>query len=127
VLAGLVAVIALSTATDALLHGTGVFPPERTPMSAALWLLATAYRTAYGVAGGWVAARLAPDRPIAHAVVLGLIGVALSTAGTVATWSEGPEFGPKWYPIALIVLALPSSWLGGRLVQRRALTGDRAT
>lgn len=126
-LAGLVAVIALSTATDALLHGTGVFPPERTPMSAALWLLATAYRTAYGVAGGWVAARLAPDRPIAHAVVLGLIGVALSTAGTVATWSEGPEFGPKWYPIALIVLALPSSWLGGRLVQRRALTGDRAT
>jgi hypothetical protein len=127
VLAGLVAVIALSTATDALLHGTGVFPPERTPMSAVLWLLATAYRTAYGVTGGWVAARLAPNRPIAHAVALGLIGVALSTAGTVATWSEGPEFGPKWYPIALIVLALPSSWLGGRLVQRRALTGDRGT
>jgi hypothetical protein len=28
--------------------------------------------------------------------------------------------GPRWYPIALVVLALPQSWAGGRLFERRA-------
>ena len=39
-------------------------------------------------------------------------------AGTVATWDKGPEFGPKWYPLALVVLAIPGVWLGGKLAQR---------
>jgi len=25
------------------------------------------------------------------------------------------EFGPRWYPVALVVLAMPQSWLGGQL------------
>ncbi len=44
VLAGLLAVVILSTATDALMHATGVFPPLGQPMSDGLFLLATAYR-----------------------------------------------------------------------------------
>jgi hypothetical protein len=116
VFAGLVVVVVLSTATDMVLHGTGVFPGGSEPMAGALFLLATAYRTAYGVAGGYVAARLAPDRPLAHAVVLGTIGLAVSIVGTVATWDK-PEFGPHWYPLALAVLALPSSWAGGKLTR----------
>ena len=115
VLAGLLAVFVLSTATDAMLHATGVFPPIGEPMSDALFLLATIYRTIYGIAGGYIAARLAPDRPMAHALALGIIGVVISLAGAVATWNAGAAFGPKWYPLALLVLALPSSWLGGRL------------
>ncbi|MGH7741105.1 MAG: hypothetical protein ACRENS_03695 [Candidatus Eiseniibacteriota bacterium] len=107
--------MALSTATDALLHGSGVFPPPGAPMSTALWVLALAYRTAFGVLGGFLAARLAPERPMAHAVVLGAIGVALSLAGTIATWHEGSGFGPKWYPISLVAIALPASWAGGKL------------
>jgi hypothetical protein len=35
----------------------------------------------------------------------------------VGTWNSGPEFGPKWYPLALVVVALPCAWLGGRLRQ----------
>jgi hypothetical protein len=38
---------------------------------------------------------------------------------TVATWDKGPEFGPKWYPLLLIALALPQSWLGARLRERQ--------
>jgi prolipoprotein diacylglyceryltransferase len=34
------------------------------------------------------------------------------------TWSAGPEFGPKWYPLALVALALPSVWAGGKLARR---------
>jgi len=39
----------------------------------------------------------------------------VSIAGTVATWNKGPAFGPHWYPVALIVLAMPTAWLGGKL------------
>lgn len=73
------------------------------------------YRIVYGIAGGYIAALLAPNRPIGHALVLGVIGVGLSTLGAVGTWNEGPEFGPKWYPLALVAISLPCSWVGGRL------------
>lgn len=116
VLAGLLAVVLLSTATDALLHATGVFPPLGQPMSDGLYLLALAYRIVYGVVGGYVAARLAPDRPMGHALALGVVGIVLSFAGTVTMWNRGPAFGPRWYPLTLIVIALPSAWLGGRLL-----------
>jgi hypothetical protein len=118
VLAGLVFVIVITTTTDALMHATGIFPPEGQVMAGSLFLLALAYRTIYGLAGGYVAARFAPQSPIRHAVVLGCIGLLLGTAGTLATWNRGPEFGPKWYAIAVIVSAIPSAWIGGKLVRR---------
>ena len=118
VVAGLLVVIIITTATDALLHATGIFPPWGQPMSDSLFLLAFAYRIVYGIVGGYITARLAPDKPVKHAVVLGAIGFVLSLAGAAATWNRGPEFGPKWYPIALIVIAIPTAWLGGKLVSR---------
>src|SRR5919199_3563685 len=95
VLAGLIAVVVLSVGPDAFLRATGVFPPLGRPMTGALFLLATAYRTVYGIAGGYVTARLAPDRPVQHALALGVVGLVLSIAGALATWNRGPEFGPK--------------------------------
>ena len=115
VLAGLAAVVILSTATDAVLHSTGVFPPSGTMMSTGQFLVALAYRIAYGAAGGYIAARLAPSRPIGHALVLGGIGFILSIAGAAATWNRESEFGPRWYPLALVAIAVPSSWAGGKL------------
>jgi hypothetical protein len=55
-------------------------------------------------------------------MVLGAIGVAISTIGVVATWNRGPEFGPKWYPLGLIVLAMPLSWPGGILREMQLRT-----
>jgi hypothetical protein len=114
-LVGFVAVVILSIGTDVALHATGVFPALGQPMSDALFLLATVYRTIYGVVGSYITARLAPDRPMQHALVGGLVGLALSTVGAAATWNRGPAFGPHWYPLALIVLAMPTAWAGGRL------------
>ncbi len=98
-------------------------------MSNALWGLATAYRIVFGVLGGYVAARLAPDRPVRHAVILGFVGVVLSLAGAAATWNQGPGFGPKWYPLSLVAIALPSTWAGGLLYDRssrdRSASGTR--
>jgi len=115
VLAGFFATFILSVATDLVLHATDVFPPWGQPMSNALFVLATVYRTIYTVAGGYITARLAPDRPMGHALTLGVVGLFAAIAGTIVTWDKGPEFGPKWYPLALVVTAIPCTWLGGKL------------
>ena len=117
VAAGLVAIFAVTTAIDGVLHASGVFPPlGAPPMSSALFLLAFAYRLVIDVGGCWLAARLAPDRPLRHAMVLGAIGLGLSVAGSAAMWNAGPH----WYPLALAASALPCAWLGGSLRVRYA-------
>lgn len=115
VLAGILVNVVLSLGTDVVMHKTGVFPGWGQAMAASLFALALAYRLVYTVIGGYVTAALAPKDPMKHAVILGVIGIVLATAGAVATWNKGPEFGPKWYPLALIVTALPVTWLGARL------------
>ena len=111
VLAGLLAIFAITIATDVAMHATGIFPPWGQPMSSALFLVALAYRIVYGVLGCYIAARLAPDRPMQHAVALGAVGVVLSSAGAVAMW----EAGPAWYSLAVIAISLPCAWVGGKL------------
>ena len=113
--AGMLAGVILSIGTDMALRAAGILPPLGQPMSDALFLLATVYRTVYGVSGSYLTARLAPYRPMAHAIVLGAVGMAVCILGAVMTWNKGPEFGPHWYPLALVVLALPQSWAGGKL------------
>jgi hypothetical protein len=117
VLAGIVVGVVLSLGTDIVLHVIGVFPPWGASMvgfDGAL-LLATAYRTVYGVAASYIIARLAPDRPMLHALVGGFVGLAVSIFGAAVTWNKGPAFGPHWYPLVLIVLAMPQAWAGGKL------------
>lgn len=116
VLAGVLSVVVLSISTDMTMHASGVFPPWGEPMSDALFVFATIYRSFYAFVGGYLAARLAPDRPVLHALALGAVGLALGTVGALATWNAGPEFGPKWYPIAIVVTAIPCAWVGGKLV-----------
>ena len=113
VFAGLLVVVVLSMGTDAVMHATGVFPPFGEPMSDGRFLLATVYRIVYAILGCYLTARLAPQRPMKHALVGGLIGLVLASVGAAATWNKGPEFGPHWYPLALVVTALPCAWLGG--------------
>lgn len=123
ILAGFVAVVIAHLGTDTVMHATGIFPPWGQPMSDGLFALATAYRTAWSVAGSYLTARLAPAHPLKHALTGGVIGLVLSIAGAAATWNRGPEFGPHWYPTALIVLALPGAWLGGWL-RKKQLNGN---
>ncbi len=119
VVAGLIVIFVLSTAVDLVLHATRVFPPWGKPMSDPLFALATAYRIVISIGVCYVTARLAPDRPMKHALALGMVGVVVSIAATIATWNRGPEFGPKWYPIALVVIAMPCAWIGGKLAERK--------
>jgi hypothetical protein len=117
VLAGIAAGVVLSLGTDSALRAAGIFPPlgQQPPMSDSLFLLATAYRVVYGVAGSYIIARLAPNRPMRHALIGGALGLIVSTVGAVATWNHEPPLGPHWYSLALAVTALPCAWLGGKL------------
>jgi len=111
---GFVAVVILSTVTDKILESTGIFPPLSEPLAYTPSMLAVAlvYRCIFTVVGGYVTARLAPDRPMRHAIILGSVGIAAGTIGVVFAWNFSPE---HWYPIALVITALPCTWLGGKL------------
>ena len=112
---GTVVGILLTLGTDAAFYGLGVLPKAGVPPTTNALILATIYRCVYAVVGSYVIALMAPNRPMMHALVGGFLGVLASMVGAVATWNKGPEFGAHWYPIALIVTALPCAWLGGKL------------
>lgn len=118
VLGGFFATAVLSVGTDAVLHATGVFPPVGERMSDALFGLAALYRAAYTVAGGALTAKLAPDRPMGHAVVLMVLGLLGGAAGAVVSWQH-PELGPRWYALSIPISAVPCIWAGARLGMRR--------
>jgi hypothetical protein len=113
VVVGIVVGAALSLGVDEVLHVTGVYPPWGKTMSDGLFALATAYRLVFSVLGCYVIARLAPDRPMQHALVGGLIGLVLCVVGAVSTWNM--DIGPHWYSVLLAVTALPCAWIGGKL------------
>lgn len=112
--AGFATVAILSMATDAVLHATGIFPTDGSVGTDANLALALAYRTAFTVLGGYIAARLAPANGLRLAIILGIVGTIAAAAGAIAMW----DVGHNWYAVALAALALPSTALGGWLFTR---------
>ena len=119
--AGLVVIIVLSYGTDAVLESAGLLPRGPLPMYGSELLIAAIlfYRLVYSVIGCYVAARLAPNHPMGHAMALGIFGFIGSFAGAIA----GRDLGPAWYLWGLVVFALPCAWLGGRLFEMQ--NGER--
>lgn len=114
VLAGFVFIFATHLGTDEVMHRLGVYPPWGEPMNdPGQNFLALAYRCVFSILGCYLTARLAPRAPMMHALILGLIGTGLSTLAVFAT--ADMNLGPRWYPIALAVSALPCAYLGGLL------------
>ena len=115
IIAGLLIVAVLSVLTDAVMEKLGVFPGQAHPEAYTqwMWALALGYRVIYTILGGYVTAKLAPTRPMAYAITLGIIGIVLASLGAVANWSKSSN--GEWYPIMLIITSLPSTWLGGKL------------
>jgi hypothetical protein len=112
VLAGIIVGAALSIGTDFTLAALHVFPPiASTSFLPWMLVLALFYRSLYTVASGYITAMLAPLRPMRHVAILGIIGIILSAVGAVVGW----HLSQHWYPLALIVIALPCAWLGGKL------------
>ena len=115
ILAGVVSTVILSIGTDLAMSAAGVYPPLNEPerFTTTLLLLATLYRSVYGIAGAYLTAILAADRPMEHALALGILGFIVSIAGAIAMWDAGHH----WYPLALVALAIPCAWAGGKIHQ----------
>jgi hypothetical protein len=116
VIAGLASSAIFSIVTDALLEQTGFMKKERFDDNAS-WIIVAVilYRTVYNIAGCYLTSRLAPNRPMLHAMIIGVIGFVLTIAGTVAMWDKPPH----WYPLTLIILTLPAAWLAGWLAEQK--------
>jgi hypothetical protein len=116
VIAGFAVTAIASTLADAVMHAAGIFPGTPKLMTDELFALAAGYRTLFTVAGGYVTARLAPNRPMRHAWILAGMGFVAGLAGVVAYYAIGNgELGLAWYAIAIPLEAIPFVWLGGRL------------
>src|SRR5258707_5802263 len=109
ILAGFITVFVLSVVTDLVLEKTGFFPPATEPEAYTWWmlLLALIYRSLYSVAGFYLTARLAPDRPMRHAIILGIIGTLFAALGAMVNWN----LSAHWYPILLLLVTLTCAWL----------------
>lgn len=123
VLAGFFFIAALSFGADALLRATApsAFDAVGRTDSLPLLLLTLAYVGVFAVSGCYLTARVAPNRPMLHALVLGLLGLVLQAAGTWAMW----DTAPAWYHLASLSLVLPFAWLGGRMREVELARGDR--
>jgi hypothetical protein len=114
-ISGILVGVILSLGTDQILHVLGVYPPWGQTMSDGLFMLATGYRIIYNILGSYVAARLAPNRPMGHAMILGVLGLLVGLAGAAATWNRVPSIGPHWYAVVVAFISIPCAWLGGKI------------
>jgi hypothetical protein len=113
VLFGFVFIAALSIGADLVLKQAlpTAFDPAGRVDSVLVLLLIMGYVGLFAVTGCYLTARLAPGRPMLHALVLGVLGFVFSVAGTVAAWGTAPA----WYLAASLALVMPYAWVGGRL------------
>jgi len=113
VILGFVLIAALSTVSDAVLESIGAIPKGKLPVYGAETTLIgiLAYRAVFSIAGCFLTAKLAPSRPLIHALILGALGMTVSLLGSLAM----PSAAPLWFNATLVAMALPLAWLGGTL------------
>jgi hypothetical protein len=120
ILAGFVLVVIISILTDLTLVKTGLMKQPFDLNSSWFVIFVIFYRSLYGTIGSFLTAHLAPNRPMEHSMVGGFIGFGISIVGAIAMWDTPPH----WYAISLIVTALPSAWLGGKLFVSKTKIDD---
>lgn len=107
----------LAIGTDAIVKASvpGVFGADDRVDSVPWLLIIQLYVFVYAAFGCWLAARMAPNRPMRHALILGVLGLAFNIAGTIALWDKMPA----WYHIVALALVMPAAWMGGRIRERQ--------
>lgn len=119
ILAGLVGIIAVLLAVDAMVPILlpGAFSGPDGGGAVGVLLLTVAYVAAATMLGGYITARVAPSRPARHALVLGVLVLGLVVTGTAVAWASAPV----WYHALSLAFVLPFVWLGGYLRTRASI------
>lgn len=118
VLAGFFATFILTMLADGALHLMGILPGLGEPMPDRSFLLPAAYRILFTFVGGYVAAKAAPARPMAHAWGLAWLGFAAGLLSLFAYLDGLTPPAPLWYALSIPVSALPAVLTGGWLASR---------
>ena len=113
VVAGFLFIVVLAGVTTTIAHkvSPAMFAANGATSNTAMLLMATVYVGVFATVGCYLTARLAPQNPMKHALILGALGLLFNIAGSVMTWS----LYPQWYTILNLLLIMPYAWLGGRL------------
>lgn len=122
ILAGFMLGAILSIAADAVLEKLNFFSTENFKYtSTSILLLIILYRFAFNATGCYLTAKLAPQKPMLHVSIIGVLGTVLSILGSVIMWDKTVPF----YNIAIILISFPSAWIGGKMYVRRTRRGDK--
>lgn len=113
IVTGFVLIAVLSIGTDLAIKAAvpSLFDERGVTESLPLLLLTIGYVGLYATAGCYLCARMAPRAPMAHAMILGVLGLAFNLIGTVMMW----DTAPVWYHVVSLLLVMAWAWIGGRL------------
>lgn len=120
VLAGFLLGGALSVGADFLMDKLGIMSMEDFKQTSLFVVfIVIVYRFIFNVIGCYLTAKLAPNKPMKHVIIIGIIGTVLSLVGSFAMWDKAIPF----YNIAIILISLPSALLGGQLYLKKQNNG----
>lgn len=122
---GFLFVAVLSFGTDILLRVT--FPDDfdipGDIVSVRVMSLSLLSAAVYAIVGCYLTARLAPSRPMWHALVLGVLIFIFTLLNTGVLWM----LAAMWYKLGALALVMPCAWIGGRLAERARIDGGPAS
>lgn len=113
VLAGFVFIGVLAFGADAIIRAMSpwAFDADGGTRNVPILLVMTVCSAVFGCVGCYLAAWLAPSKPMRHALILGVVGVIVTSTATAIQW----DHTPAWFNIINLASVLPLAWLGGRL------------
>ena len=117
IVVGFLVIGALATGTDLIVMKAfpGEFNEAGRTQNLSILMLIAAYVAVYAIAGCYLTARLAPNRPMRHALILGALGLAMNIVATTSLWGTLPA----WYLVMNLLLVMPYAWIGGRIRERQ--------
>ncbi|HYR07951.1 MAG TPA: hypothetical protein VEQ60_09290 [Longimicrobium sp.] len=123
IVVGFVLTGALNFGTNTVLSRVApdMVPPSGTPnTNTAALLVICAYVALFGILGCYVTARLAPSRPLLHALIMGGIALAMSIPVTMSVWNDTPV----WFNVYNLLAVMPYAWIGGTIRERELARGQ---
>jgi hypothetical protein len=93
----------------------GAFADDGSTGRTDVLLVVLAWSVLLSVAAGWLVARLARRRPFAHALVLGLVQLAIGIGVQLGVW----EAMPLWYHLLFLGLQVPAYLVGAAFLGER--------
>jgi hypothetical protein len=122
IVVGFVLTGALNVGTNTVLSRVApdMVPPPGTPnTNTAALLVICAYVALFGILGCYVTARLAPSRPLLHALIMGGLALAMSIPVTLSVWNDAPA----WFNVYNLLAVMPYAYIGGTIRERDLARG----